>query len=130
VSNLILGDKTSRLTDETMGYTVGRFSDRIPIDILRGDGANPREAVYPLASWMTTCTAAAAPNDCVTALHHVCYHRAPPGKPDMIERDVLEREYQRLTYLGRARFGLWGAGLPVHVEAVQRCGEIFRRMDE
>lgn len=130
VSNVLLGDKTSRLTDETMAYTVGRLHDRIPVDILPANAtALSAEAVYPLASWMTTCTTVAAREDCVTALHHVCYHRAPPGKPDMIDRDEIEREFQRLTYLGRARFGFWDAGLPVHVQAVQSCCDVFRRMD-
>lgn len=122
----IMSDKTTRVTNDTLSYTIGRFGHRIPLQVMARDQVSlAEEAVYPLLSWFTSVSTAAAPGDGVSTLYHVCFHRGVAGRSDRIENEVLEREFQRLVYLARTRFGFGMAGLPIHLEAVRACTEAF-----
>ena len=129
ISSQLMSDPSTALVDEAMNTRYGRYTHRLPVALSRSsrvpklpNGANGAEAsgieeIYPLSSW--TSTVATTGTDHLSSTYHLHSHRPAPGRGDETVQDVLVREYQKLMYLARKRFGFGDAGLPVHLEGVR-----------
>ena len=116
----LMTDPSSALIDEALATRIGRFQYRLPVSV-HSAREGPVEEVYPTTSW--TMTIATSSNDHLTSTYHLLSHRPALSKMDEVIEEVLGREYQKLTYLARLRFGWVDAGLPVQLQAVRAVGE-------
>jgi hypothetical protein len=118
----VISDPNTRISDNTLAAHTSTFTHRIPL-ILAGEGAGGAATFYPTLSF--TLTIATSPSTTATATYHVISHKPAPGKEEEKLDEVLSREFQRMVYLGRERFGFMGGAMGVHVAAVDAVGRIL-----
>lgn len=118
----VISDPNTRISDNTLAAHTSTFPHRIPL-ILAGEGAGGTATVYP--TLIFTLTIATSPSTTATAIYHVISHKPAPGKEEEKLDEVLSREFQRMVYLGRERFGFMGGAMGVHVAAVEAVGRIL-----
>jgi hypothetical protein len=113
----IYADATTKIKDATLSAHTFAYCCRTPISLLTSQGTEDK-LIIPKTRFLVSMASVNGGGDFGSTEYHVISHRPTPGREYESIEAVVAREYQKLTCLGRQRFG-FGGYLPCHLEAVR-----------